>query len=323
VKPLLVIGVPRSGTTWVGRVLRFTEGARYVNEPDNEHVELFALHAKRRLGRWPVLAPGDRAPGYERVWSRAFAGGVVRRVSRKRQSLADRFYPPPDAEVPPPRVHGWEGVRVRIAAALEVRRAPRPAGPVIVKTVFAHLALDWLAERFRPDVLIVLRDPLNVIASQTELDPKLLKIPALGDHPEVLRRVVEPLGLPAPDPDASPVGRRAWNFGLLTAAMMAAAARHPGWHIVRHEDLLVDSQPAFRSLVDRLGLTWTDRCGRYLEASNTPGSGYSTNRLASEQRDRWRRTLNDDQVREVEATLARFPVPDWRFPSTARPAAGA
>ena len=31
---VLILGVPRSGTTWSGRALGATEHAAYVNEPD-------------------------------------------------------------------------------------------------------------------------------------------------------------------------------------------------------------------------------------------------------------------------------------------------
>ena len=72
---ILVIGPPRSGTTWVEQVLGRAAGARVVHEPDNETSNPFALRAKTSLGRFPVLAPGDPAPpAYFDLWSRAFEG---------------------------------------------------------------------------------------------------------------------------------------------------------------------------------------------------------------------------------------------------------
>src|SRR5581483_1257337 len=72
---ILVIGPPRSGTTWVEQVLGRAAGARVVHEPDNETCSPFALRAKATLGRFPVLAAGDRAPlAYFELWSRAFEG---------------------------------------------------------------------------------------------------------------------------------------------------------------------------------------------------------------------------------------------------------
>jgi hypothetical protein len=41
---------------------------------------------------------------------------------------------------------------------------------VIVKSVRSELAMDWLVARFRPRILLVERNPLNVLASWIELD---------------------------------------------------------------------------------------------------------------------------------------------------------
>jgi hypothetical protein len=59
--PVLVVGVPRSGTTWTARVLGAALGTRLVMEPDNEKISAPAILPKRRLGRFPVLASGQSA----------------------------------------------------------------------------------------------------------------------------------------------------------------------------------------------------------------------------------------------------------------------
>src|SRR5205823_1469687 len=75
-RPILVAGLPRSGTTWVGEVLGHTAGARYLHEPDNHLLRPEAWWAKRGLGPYPELAPEQDAPGYEQLWALAFSGGV-------------------------------------------------------------------------------------------------------------------------------------------------------------------------------------------------------------------------------------------------------
>ena len=50
---VLIAGLPRSGTTWVGEVLGRTAGAHYLHEPDNHLVRPDAWWAKRRLGPSP------------------------------------------------------------------------------------------------------------------------------------------------------------------------------------------------------------------------------------------------------------------------------
>ncbi|MBM3674640.1 MAG: hypothetical protein FJW88_06730, partial [Actinobacteria bacterium] len=71
----LLVGVPRSGTSWTGTALGLTAGTRYVDEPDGFR-DAFAFRVMMRRGENPVLDPADPAPDYEQLWSGAFAGGL-------------------------------------------------------------------------------------------------------------------------------------------------------------------------------------------------------------------------------------------------------
>lgn len=77
--PILVLGVPRSGTTWVSKVLTVGCRAALIHEPDSEHHDPFAFKAKLGLGRFPVVGPDDRVPtDYAALWRRAFEGARPR-----------------------------------------------------------------------------------------------------------------------------------------------------------------------------------------------------------------------------------------------------
>src|SRR5439155_939180 len=78
---VLVAGLPRSGTTWVGEVLGRCAGTRYLHEPDNHLLRPEAWWAKRALGPYPELRPGTDvdsagAGDYERLWALAFPRGA-------------------------------------------------------------------------------------------------------------------------------------------------------------------------------------------------------------------------------------------------------
>src|SRR3954470_8181444 len=73
---ILVVGTPRSGTSWVGQALAAAQGAREVGEPDNEDNFPYAIKAKAGLGRFPVVPAGSRGPpASAALWEGAFAGG--------------------------------------------------------------------------------------------------------------------------------------------------------------------------------------------------------------------------------------------------------
>src|SRR5438270_394101 len=74
----MVLGIPRSGTSWVHRVLSAAPGVRLIHEPDNETERPWPL-AKSGLGRFPLLGPADGVRRYESLWLEAFSGRLPHR----------------------------------------------------------------------------------------------------------------------------------------------------------------------------------------------------------------------------------------------------
>ena len=298
---VLVAGLPRSGTTWVGEVLGRCTGARYLHEPDNHLVRPEAWWAKRRLGPYPELRagaahqPGAGGGDYERLWAAAFTGGLRPSPLYAGLQVLQRAGAP------------------RVSGRLASRQLPRPApGPLVVKSVHCARSLDWVAELFGPAVVVVERHPFGVIASWRKLGWDDF----LDRDPAALRHSVAVLGVDPPGRRASWLERAAWHYGVLSSYLALAGRRHPEWVVVRHEVLCGGPEPAFGRLAARLGLHFGTEAARFLAASNRPGDGYSTNRLWHEQVDGGRRRLAPAERTLVEATLQRFsgalplPAPD-------------
>jgi hypothetical protein len=289
---ILIAGVARSGTTWVGRVLEKASGTVLVNEPDNRTANWFADVGTQRLGFVPVLVPGETAHRYGVMWDVAFRGGWPQ---NPRVDLLGK------AAMRVPRV-----ARGAALAALgrRVARIPADARIVVCKSVYVPFALEWVVSRAGARPVIVRRHPLNVVASWNELG-----VPPypLQDDPRVRKLVLEPLGVPDPPQPASQLQRVAWCIGVLDAAIEAARRRHPEWIAVSHEELCDQPIERFRRLFEQLDLDWTDAAERYVGVANRPGEGYLTERVSSELPDSWQRRLTEAQVSEAEGVLAGFP----------------
>ena len=302
---LLITGVPRSGTTWLGRVLRRTAGTCYVDEPDNEVKEPFALKTKRGWGTFPVIPVEDGAPQLERLWELAFSGRIRDRRTRSRVASAILQRSRRDAVR---AATAWEdprhSLRTRLVSALASEpRSVQVGSQVLVKSVYVPLSLEWVAERWNPEVIISTRHPYNIVSSWMSLG---YRGHGLASHPLVDKLYVQPLELPRLPSNASTLQRISWEVGVLSAVLGDLAGRHPHWTVVHHEDVCQDPPARFQRLCGTLRLQWTSEAQRWLETSNERGEGLEVKRLATEEADRWRKRLRPEELREVEGVLSGF-----------------
>lgn len=298
---VLVAGLPRSGTSWVCRAIGRARGAVFVHEPDGDH-EAFAVRAKRGYGRHIALEPGDAAPDYERLWAGAFAGGD--RLPNLRARVAERlFETAPLRDRSAARRGEPTSWRLRTALALSVPPGPVAAEHVVAKSVHAALAIEWIDAHFAPAIVVVERDPRNVIASWLEHGIG-------GDRAEnaqLAQTAQRRWGIGAPPADAPKIVQRTFVFGVLATSLREAAHRHPEWLVVSHDELCIDPRRSFRAVVARLGIEWDAAIDDYLDASNVDGAGFRTKRATAEQPDNWRTRLAADDVARLTDELARFP----------------
>jgi hypothetical protein len=312
-KPVLVLGLPRSGTTWTAQMLACAPGTVAVMEPDNEKAWASAVAGKAPVGRFPVLAPGDDAPAYRDLWTWALSGGSVVGLGH-RGGLARRLFEPVGPDDRETLVSGHPSVRLRLAGHLG-RPPHRPVvhdgSRVVAKSVHGGLAAEWLADTFDVDVVVVLRHPANVLASWLDLD-----LPDrdrhLDENPVVRERYLDQWKVPPPGPD--PLDRAVWQLGLLTTVLEEAADRHPSWRIRVHEELCADPEGEFRRLFTDLDLAWSPSVVDELARGNRPGEGFSLQRRTAELAEAWRTRLGPAEKAALERGLAPFPLKRWSWP---------
>lgn len=163
--------------------------------------------------------------------------------------------------------------------------------------------LDWLVENFHPSVIVVERNPFNVMASWIELN----FVANLDEAAAFARKAQKRWNVAPLDAHAPQLAHQTFAYGVLVCTIREAAARHDDWTIVSHEQLCSDPPNQFHALAANLGLPWGDRATEFLAESNRDGTGFKTNRRAKVQSERWRERLNEEQIGIIRATLSRFP----------------
>ncbi|MEU8245263.1 sulfotransferase [Nonomuraea sp. NPDC048916] len=234
--PILVTGLPRSGTSWTGKMLAAGGEVVYVNEP---------LNPQHPPGRCPGVLRAEVTHRFQYIcddntstWLPAF---------RDTTTLRYRFLPELRANHSP-----YDLARlVKYGTAftwgrLTGRRA-------LLDDPFAVLSAGWFASRLGCRVIVLERDPVSFVASWQRLGwtvhfHELLEQPLLvRDHPELLE-----LRAFAGSQDHVAKTAALWR---VTHRILR---RTPGVLVTAYEDLARDPVPGFRRLYDYAGLTWSN-----------------------------------------------------------------
>jgi hypothetical protein len=309
--PILVTGMPRTATSWVGKMLEASGALVYVNEP---------MNPQHPPGRSPGVLRAEVQHAFqyisehnERDWLPAF-----------RDTVRLRFHPLAELR----RNHRpYDLARtVKYTAGFAVGRLR--GRRALLDDPYAVFAAPWLATRVGCRVVVTVRDPVATVSSWRRLG----WTPRLGELLAQPALVRDRLARFAPDLEAAAAGNGGRDDGVGPASLLwrviygtVAAYRDevPGLEVVRHEDLSADPVPAFAALYDRLGLPFGPGAEQAIRAATTAGSGGGAMRwsvssggvskTAARRLDSranlevWRERLSDQEVariRELTADVA-------------------
>jgi hypothetical protein len=254
---LLVTGLPRSGTSWVGKMLEGSGEVVYVNEP---------LNPQHPPGRSPGVLDADVTHRFQYIspddddgWRRAFTDTLRLRYRwaaelRRNRSAYDLG-----------RLLKYGSAFT--AGRLRGRRA-------LLDDPYALFSTAWLVREMGCTAVVLVRDPVSFVGSWRSLGwtihfHELLEQPALvRDH----------LG-PYADRMRALVGSPDWlaRSCLLWEAAYDVVDRAfrdlPGVHLVAYEELVRDPADRFADLYARVGLTWSDRAADRVRAATTDRPG--------------------------------------------------
>lgn len=238
-QPLVVTGLPRSGTSWVGKMLQAGGDHVYVNEP---------LNPSHPPGRSPGVLNAEVEHYFQYI--AAESAGSWEDAFRRTLSLRYGLL----AEV---RRNRRPYDLARAARYLFAFTAGRVGGRhALLDDPYAVFAVPWLVERFPLSAVVMVREPVSFVGSWRALGWQV-DTAELLEQPLLMRDYLEPfreeLSAVAGSDDWLGSAAALWRA---TYAAVHQFAGHPRVHVVRHEDLAADPLPAFRRLYQSVDLAW-------------------------------------------------------------------
>ncbi len=252
-RPVLVTGSFRSGTTWVGRTLAQSKELGWVDEP---------FHWRHRPGVFAAQTPGlytyvceDNEEAYLAPLADTIAGryawGAGLRSLRR----------PIDV-----------GLMAKDVARFTARRFGRRRA--LLKDPIALFSAPWIARRFDADVVVLVRHPGAIMWSMKRLGWRF-NLSHLLRQPLLMRDLLGPWAdemarLAADDaPDLAEEAALVWR--VLYGIAERWRDEHPGWLYVTHDELSLDPGEGFRRIFEHCGVAYTDEIAQHVR--DTTGSG--------------------------------------------------
>lgn len=288
-QPILITGAPRSGTTWVGRMLDLSTRVGYINEPFN-----------------PTHQPGVCSCVFRHWYQYVHTGNAHEYESGLAAMLAFRYQLAAQLRQLPDRLSlealGRDAWNFAIARA----RGARP----LVKDPIAAFSSDWLARKYGAAVVVVVRHPAAFAASVKRLAWTFPLRDLLAQETLMREHLseFETEMLRLSEGSLDPVAHAALMWRLVYSVLLGFGREHPDWLFIRQEDLARDPVAGFAQLYEGLGFPFPDRIEKtihwYSSGSLEHEADPAENAIRRHSRDtigRWRDRLSAEELAMVRS----------------------
>ncbi len=105
-----------------------------------------------------------------------------------------------------------------------------------------------------------------------------------------------------------PLSKMGFQIGLFYYLWEQEIVKRPSCIIRTHEDLCVDPVARFENLFNALDLPWNKTIANTIQTMNKPGKGLKTFRVLEDLNNKWKRVLNNEQIRKIQQGYSILPV---------------
>jgi len=333
-KPILVCGIPRSGTTWLGQILSQSPNVNYVHEPDDEKKYFSAFKLKENMHRFPYLTRKDKNIYYKKLWFNAFWGqervrpmdrndylykilkklfflspcSIEKDICRKCNMSKSYFFKKNKKERENKNIIIIKKKILSYFTFLFFLNNfhHHKGNRNIVKSVHSILALDWIQHNFDVDIVIILRHPANVISSYIKMkfndsirnifSQKRLISDYFVSYDDIINN----------KNTNTIIERMTMQIGAFYHIIQKQMQSNPNWIIIKHEDLCKNPFDMSMDIYEKLNLKWDQNVENYIEKHNKKGEGMEINRIAINQITKYNKLLKKEQIHKISKIYSYF-----------------
>lgn len=271
--PVLILSLPRSGSSWVGEILGHAVNALYLREPITQS------NMQQRHADGAVISM-ETADEYLQAFSdNAFAG------------IPDFF---PDV----------------ITDTKQWSLLGRKKRRVVIKEV-NPLASKWLMSTYKPKIIFVIRHPAAIASSFNRLGWTDINLSHINKSLHNINKKM--VDFENRDFNKNDFWEMFGVMcGVCYCYMLNIIDEYPNSMVFSYEELCSDSVSIFQEIFKFSELIWDDNIELLIKSKssvNDDTNPYSTDRYTSQMPDRWRKTLSRENLDRLHKSYLRFELP--------------
>lgn len=317
---IFVFSSPRSGSTWLAKILDSHPDTLYLHEPDivdrgdgflpfwfeteptAGEISNAGIYFQRLCSQRKMRVAGTR-PMFSKSYRSGFLNGLRTGFIYAGKGLAQAV-PAFDEKLVVPDL-------------ISAGTAPR----IVIKSVSALGRVEVLIRGASPAMrpILLLRNPCAVV--QSFLDG--IHIGVMNAPPKITRMLESKMGralnAAAQVNQDNLVDNLSWAWTIANASAHSAVTEANGI-VLRYEDLAADPVGVSKGLFAELGLPWSENTRAFIDqASKVDGGYYSVSRNAHEASSRWKAKMNPEHFARIRDIASQIPIGRAYFSAESSP----
>jgi len=245
-KALLITGINRSGSTWIGQTLAKSNYVRYVHEPFN------VIIAKNKysydIPQWFHYVSQGEEKEYRQY---------IKRILWLSDNPIEDIY----------KAFGTNSSRPILSRSLRNLFPSIIGVRPIVKDPIAIFSADWLYENFPMDVVVIIRHPAAYVWSVLKDSSHMHSFQRIFFEQPDLLKLTKPFqdDIYLASDESLPLYHRAAIFWKITHHIIKQyQQQYTEWIFIRYEQIASQPIEQFQGLTRRLSLEWTSTMNDYI-----------------------------------------------------------
>jgi hypothetical protein len=249
-KPILITGAVRSGTTWVSKMIGFSHGVGFINEPFNPSTR------KRPLGFYKIK--------FNRPYTYISHHNENEFIQDIKSTFGFRY----DYLRQLKEVHSYKNLGRFIIDCTNILYwryliKPRP----LIKDPCSIFSADWLAKNFDLDVVVLIRHPAAFVYSYKRInEPNRFKYllkqkPLMNNVLSEFKKEIKKFS----EKRYNIIDEAILMWKIFYYVINKYREKNEKWNFLRHEDLSNEPIEEFRKIYSFLSLNYTKKIQNQIE----------------------------------------------------------